>query len=295
MCYNFIDFLLNIGDRNMKYIYRYLLVCLAALLFNGAALSVIAQQDDTCPADTHQAWLDVANSIFGAYTQLASQSSDIATVAQLQDQRRQLDQTPRPSCDDQGYEALRGALDLAADSMVASLNKNDTLAQTLLTQANAKSTSAASIIVVTPAPSTSSTDNVTAITSPKKGAEAPYTQQVTGTLDPQQVGDNDLWLFVVDPAGIYYPQVNNACSDRRSTIIKTRHNTWSMPTYFGAQDGNHGDVFGLDLMMGNADATQALYAMFTDWCSNNNFTGLTEADITQLNLTDLDYIEVTRR
>ena len=274
-----------------------LLFFVGLLLFLFSSLSfVIAQQSDTCPADTHQSWVNVATVILAGYEGLVtSTDGDIGAVASLQEQRRQLDQTPRPPCDDQAYEVLHNAFDLAADSIVAALNGNNVLAQTLLSQANSQKINAATLITGSGSlPAIESPHEVGTITLPEAGAQVQWTEQVQGTYDPVQLGSNDLWLFVLTLDGSYYPQVSNACSDDRATIDKLRHNNWSMRTYFGAQNGNVGDTFGLDLMMGTADATAALYAMFPGWCPNS-FIGLTQTQIDDLGFIELDYVEVVRK
>lgn len=82
--------------------------------------------------------------------------------------------------------------------------------------------------------------------------------------------EEDIWLFVVSPNGLYYPQSADACNISWHTPkVETR---WEARVGFGQPEGV-GEYFGLVLTVADQNASRSINEALKSWCDDGVYTG----------------------
>lgn len=102
----------------------------------------------------------------------------------------------------------------------------------------------------------------------RDGDQVEQTITLMGDLPPNLKGD--LWVFIVPPNGMLYPQSPNACKGAGTPKLGNR---WELRVGFGGAD-DEGIPFTLVLADADAAASQAIADTLRQWCRANNFPGM---------------------
>jgi hypothetical protein len=103
---------------------------------------------------------------------------------------------------------------------------------------------------------------------------------------------DNIWIFVQDPAGLFFPASMNPCNGDATPKVKGR---WETRVTIGSAKGT--GMFNLILTVADDDASQFISTTLQDWCEANNFpgfrvlpSGVTEVEsirVKRLELTDV--------
>lgn len=80
---------------------------------------------------------------------------------------------------------------------------------------------------------------------------------------------DDVWVFVVPPDGLYYPQSMNACEGQRTPKVNGK---WEMRIGLGGPD-NDGEFFQIVLTVADAQASQFVVNTLQEWCQAGKYPG----------------------
>jgi hypothetical protein len=98
---------------------------------------------------------------------------------------------------------------------------------------------------------------------------------------------DDLWVFVVPPNNLYYPQSLNACAKERTPKVNGK---WEMRVGFGGPN-NVGENFEILLTAAIPSASQLILDTLKRWCDAQNYPGF---ETLPAGVRVLDRITVTR-
>lgn len=244
-------------------------------LFLGT-IGLVAGQSEDCPVGENDSWRGVAVPVLTRYDELIKNlSNELETVAELQELRRQIEEATKPDCVE-AYDETMLALNLAGDSIVASLVDNSGLADELLPKSLDAFDRAVSLLVgglVQP----TSTEPIAVITEPVDGSEInSFDVKIRGDYNPNLLGDNHIWIFVAPPGSHLFPQPINGCdpAERDSAVYIEAFGSWEVSATFGTPEAGNGDSFDIYLLIGDEDATNEIYNLFDTWCEAGDFPGI---------------------
>jgi hypothetical protein len=104
----------------------------------------------------------------------------------------------------------------------------------------------------------------------REGDQVAQTETFMGQYPPNFSGA--LWVFIVPPGGLLYPQSPNACNGEGILRIGE---WWEIRVGFGGPD-NAGIPFTIVLAEADARGNQSIVDTLQQWCNANNWPGLTE-------------------
>lgn len=257
------------------------LVLILLVLVSVLGYIPVAAQDTSCDAETTQAWKDKTFSILLRYDEAVENPNGLETALVIQALRREFDQIEIPDCAvEPDAKLFVNMLNLTADYLVAQAAEESSLSETLMAAATPIHDAVSGAFVgFTPSNGTTVTV-VGQITSPVPDESVVQEAQVAGTYDADLLGDNFLWLFVLAPNGLLYPQAQNGCpGDQRESVPLSRFdNTWRMTVYLGIP-ADTGKTFALVLGLASPEANDQLNTLFDGWCVDMNFTGLSQSQL----------------
>jgi hypothetical protein len=105
------------------------------------------------------------------------------------------------------------------------------------------------------------------------GNEVAQTITLMGEYPPDFAGD--LWVFVVPPSGLYYPQSPNACEGQGTPKANGK---WEIRVGFGGPD-NEGIPFKLIIAEADPQASQSIANTLRQWCQAQNFPGIDDVEL----------------
>jgi hypothetical protein len=276
---------------------------------SGLDAPTAAAQDD---CENLKVWLVEAQLVMDEYED-ALIVPNIDAVATLQRLRRGLEAASRPSYADAAYTAWIKTLNLTEEAMVAALVSNDPSlvgeginSDLLWEQADLQHDVAVGETInlidfvssgcPDTTPPTPSAEAAT-ISEPPDGADVTWQTDVSGTYNPDLLGEDDLWIFLVTPGKLYFPQIIEGCDpDKRLPLaLEPDFEEWSIQIFVGEENANQGEEFRIVLMKGDAAASQKMYELFDGWCATMSFEGLTSQEVRDLGFEGIVYIEVTRQ
>ena len=236
----------------------------------------VAALEIVCPQGNF--W-EIATEIANRYSALLGsvEEEGLQRAASFQGLRRCLDELQPRSAEMELSDVLQNALNLAADSIVSGLIGETDDAALLQAQANQVHQRALEIIVAGPI----IIPNAGTIESPAEGESAPEVAQIIGTrVDSELNEDNHLWLFVVTPNNLTYPQGNNMCvaGERTPIPFNAFDDGWSMTVGLGDAT-SVGQQFTLVLVTVDAVTHAFLNRTLDQWCAANSFVGLTQQEL----------------
>jgi hypothetical protein len=231
-------------------------------------------QEDPCETLRSAAYL-----IFDEYN-VVKDTRDIQTVATLQKLRRNLESLDITTCPayQSQYDDFRWLLNYSADAIIARVTEDAELAADLSLKAIDLYLPVAewfSGTDVPPPPSAS-------ITAPVDGGTVDsYEIIVEGEYDPDLLGDDILWLFVVPQDLHYFPQIVDGCdpAKRASASLVPQTNSWSAKAYLGNEEFGIGETFKIVLLQGGQEAQDFVFGYFDTHCVDQTWPGLTAAEV----------------
>jgi hypothetical protein len=309
----------NIANHKLFYkecamIFRrfFILVSVLVLLaFSSSVAKVIAEENDCSPEAQAMTgvWKAVAAQILiERDLEMQKATGDLPKAFALQSLRRCFDQQwrllgeKRTPSDEEIYWVLQNALNLTVDSIISAQLDKAAAAESLTTQASEQYAVAAELIGLPPKP-TITPDPAATIDIPTNESVVPQETQVSGTYASSLLSpDNQLWLLVVTPGGLIFPQANNACATdpnvKREPIpfdLLGGSNTWTMVIGVGG-NSNIGEKFRLLLVTADAGVSTFFNEWFDTGCAKNDFPGLTQSQIVSHGkITVLQTVNVTRQ
>jgi hypothetical protein len=102
----------------------------------------------------------------------------------------------------------------------------------------------------------------------RTGDEVAQTVTLMGEYPPDFT--EDLWVMIVPPSELYYPQSSNACKGEGTPKAGNR---WELRVGFGGA-GDEGIPFKVVLMAADPAASRELARILRQWCQTNDFPGL---------------------
>jgi hypothetical protein len=242
-------------------------------------LTIVEAQSEDCPPGIEGDWQAVAAGIYIEYGNVIQVRGDMQRASMLQALRRCLDNQERPPDYDEAYRLLRNAIDLTVDSIISAQIGESEDSDRFLAEANDQYSEAALLISgVIPNPSQ---DAVGTITSPQEGMAVPETTQVTGTYNTAVLDDNHhLWLLVITPDSLVYPQASHGCpgGQRESIPFSAIDNTWTMTIRLGGPP-DVGKSFRLVLALVDEAGNTFLNEKYDGWCETMSFPGLSQDEV----------------
>lgn len=274
------------------------LVLILLVLVSVLGYIPVAAQDTPCDTETTQAWKDKTFSILLRYDEAVENPKGLETALVIQALRREFDQIEIPNCTvEPDAKLFVKMLNFTADYLVAQAAEESSLADTLLAEATPIHDAVSGAFVgFTPSDGTT-VAVVGQITSPVLDETVLQEAQVAGTYDVDLLEGNFLWLFVLAPNGLLYPQAQNSCpGDQRESIPLSRFdNTWRMTVYLGIP-ADSGKTFTLVLGLASPEANDQINSLFDSWCKDMNFTGLSQAELfDEMRVEPLQSINVIRQ
>lgn len=121
---------------------------------------------------------------------------------------------------------------------------------------------------VTPPPSATPATPAPLGLNVRDGDQVAQTITLMGELPPGLQGN--LWVLIVPPNGLLYPQSPNACKGAGTPTVGSR---WELRVGFGGV-GDEGLPFQIVLVDANAAGSQAIADTLRQWCRTNNFPGM---------------------
>lgn len=262
-----------------------IVVIILVVLVSLPASHITALQGGDC-----ETWRALAYSIFDRYNDVKDNKT-IETVADIQALRRELDQFDIATCPtgQELYHDMSMLLNLSSDSIVAGLIGDITLAAGLSIQVSEVYMDVVEGIGGGAIP-------VASITEPTGDTVNSYHITVKGDYDPEQLGDDDLWLFVMTPQLSYFPQIVEGCdpSKRSPVALMPGRNTWAASVYLGTETLGIGDTFDIILMRSGDEGTQYIYDYFDTACAPNSYPGFSAGEVYGGLFEEITYVTVTR-
>src|SRR5262249_53499680 len=129
--------------------------------------------------------------------------------------------------------------------------------------------------------STATPRKVAAISLPQEGNLVDQQLQVTGAYNVDLIDEHQhLWLLVITPNNIVYPQASNGCpgTHRESIPFSLIDNRWSMVISVGGPQ-DVGRTFQLILVLVDDAGNDFFNTCFDQWCLQNNFPGLSQQQV----------------
>lgn len=248
------------------------------------SFSTVLAQGGGCPSDMSEGWAEDAAEIALDYEDALETRNDLKRAGELQELRRDLDELDRETEGDvEVYLMLQGAINLATDSAVAAEMGDDDDAEDLMEDADEKYQQAVACLA-----GGDGNGRVDAeITKPEDGDELEGAELIIrGEYDPETLPEgSDLWVVIVPPNLMYYPQVFQGCdASTRTPVTYTPPDKWAVTAFLGTETEGIGDEYELTLMVGDADATAAIYAKFDEWCADETWPGLTGDEFYEMGL-----------
>jgi hypothetical protein len=222
-------------------------------------------------------------------------ASSLNDLIQLQSWRRALESADPLPCVEDGYKALVAAINLTGDAIAMDLDDRPDEAEPLFAQASEQEQIAFNEIE----PTSSGVDSAV-ITSPTDGQTGvDFTVIVEGTYPADQYDfttPDQLWLFVVPASNQRrYPQIVEGCDAAARSPIAYNNGNLNMAVLLGDGAQGGGEPFTIILMSADSAATEALYAIFDEWCATGDFSGLSAREVAGIaGLEQLDSVTVTR-
>jgi hypothetical protein len=106
------------------------------------------------------------------------------------------------------------------------------------------------------------------ISNVEDGDRVPQILTLMGTCPPDL--KEDIWIFVISPNGLYYPQSPDACNiSWRTPNVNGR---WETRVGFG-QPEEVGAYFGLVLTVADREASENISDSLKEWCDSGVYTG----------------------
>jgi hypothetical protein len=138
---------------------------------------------------------------------------------------------------------------------------------------------------------------VVQITSPENGELVPQFIMVEGTHELQEADKDRLWLFLIGPNGVIYPQANEACAENGTSPVEFNlfQDTWRVQNVQIGDSRDTGAQF--DLFVTLLDDTQLaiMQNYFDVACIGGNFSGISQGQLGVGSLNVLHQITVTRQ
>jgi hypothetical protein len=274
-----------------------LVVFLMLGVFLGSVVIVEGEGED-CPVALEDSWRDTAVPVLNKYNSLIQDlSNDLETVAALQVIRRELEAADRPACLEAYDEAMR-ALNLAADSIVASLLEDGELANDLLTESRIAFDRAVALFTGNIIGDDRPLETIANITEPVNGGEInSFDVKIRGDYNPNLLGDNHIWVFVAPPGSQLFPQPINGCdpAKRDSAVYIEAFGSWEVSANFGSQALGNGNSYDIYLTIVDDDVSNEIYSLFDEWCTIGDFPGMAANDVFSMQgLVPLERVTVTR-
>ncbi len=146
----------------------------------------------------------------------------------------------------------------------------------------------APVAINTPSPSPANTPTPTPHTWNVSDGDS-VAQTITLIGEYPAASTDDLWVFVVPPNGLYYPQSPNACGGAHTPKVNGK---WEIRIGLGGPD-NFGESFSIVLTVANTQASQFVVNTLKEWCQRRSYPGLERQKLPQ-GITEMRSITVTR-
>jgi hypothetical protein len=125
-------------------------------------------------------------------------------------------------------------------------------------------------VTKTPTPAVTATPSISVPLgiNVRPGDEVAQTVTLMGEYPPDFA--DDLWVMIVPPSGLYYPQSSNACKGAGTPKVGNR---WELRVGFGGA-GDEGIPFDIVLVAADPAASREFARILRQWCQAQRYPGL---------------------
>lgn len=270
-----------------------LLAVLTLLLNPGAA----AAQPNDCDEDDVQDWLEESTALLQGYESSAENLESPAQLLEFLELLEDFDDEDAPGCAWEAKAMLIRMMTLKTTAAVALMAGNADDAEELSEDAEQAKEDAIELLddlgagdeAASAAPV--DTSAIASISAPGDGESVSEQIVVEGSYDPAALGENSLWVVVLAPSGMFYPQIVNGCAEgeQQSVLLGPAPTAWQVTSFIGGAG-----EFNIILYLADPDETAAMFELFLDdWCPDN-FPGLTQAQFNEYGFDYITDVSVTR-